>query len=127
MPHDRILVVEDDEHIAFMLDFLLAREGYAIQVVPDGRQAAAVIDAEPRPRLVLLDVMLPFVDGFELIGRIRANSAWSGVPIVMLTSKGGEKDVVRALDAGADDYVMKPFQPQELLARLRRYLRANVG
>jgi DNA-binding response OmpR family regulator len=69
--------------------------------------------------------MLPYVDGFEIIGLIRAQAGWEGVPVLMLTAKNTERDTVRALDAGADDFIIKPFQPQELLARLRRYLVAS--
>jgi DNA-binding response OmpR family regulator len=79
--------------------------------------------SQPAPDLVLLDVMLPYVDGFEIIGLIRAQAGWEGVPVLMLTAKNTERDTVRALDAGADDFVIKPFQPQELLARLRRFIK----
>ncbi|MNL83724.1 Phosphate regulon transcriptional regulatory protein PhoB [compost metagenome] len=67
--------------------------------------------------------MLPYADGFQLVSQIRAKPNWESVPIVMLTAKSQEKDIVRALDAGANDYVLKPFQPQELMARLRRFLK----
>ena len=79
--------------------------------------------AEPAPDLVLLDVMLPYVDGFEIVGLIRAQAGWEAVPVLMLTAKNTERDTVRALDAGANDFIIKPFQPQELLARLRRFLK----
>jgi DNA-binding response OmpR family regulator len=72
---------------------------------------------------VLLDVMLPYIDGFEVVALIRARPGWENVPIVMLTAKNTEPDIVRALDAGASDYIVKPFQPNELLARVRRYLK----
>ncbi|MNT82340.1 Phosphate regulon transcriptional regulatory protein PhoB [compost metagenome] len=73
--------------------------------------------------MILLDVMLPYADGFQLVSQIRAKANWAEVPIVMLTAKSQEQDIVRALDAGANDYVLKPFQPQELMARLRRFLK----
>jgi DNA-binding response OmpR family regulator len=79
--------------------------------------------ANPAPDLVLLDVMLPYVDGFEIVGLIRAQPEWRDTPVIMLTAKNTERDTVRALDAGANDFVIKPFQPQELLARLRRFLK----
>lgn len=74
------------------------------------------------PVLILLDVMLPYIDGFELVRLIRARADWDAVPIVMLTAKSTGPDIVRALDEGANDYVIKPFQPTELLTRLRRFL-----
>lgn len=117
-----VLVVEDDVHIAHVLMFLLEHQGYQATHMADGRAAAAYVIANPPPQLVLLDVMLPYVDGFEIIALIRAQAAWQSVPVLMLTAKNTERDTVRALDAGADDFVIKPFQPQELLARLRRYL-----
>lgn len=119
-----ILLVEDDKAIASLLRFILEREGYAVVHATDGREAQRLIDElTPPPALALLDIMLPHVDGFELIARIRARADWQQVPVVMLTAKGAAKDITRALDSGADDYVLKPFQPDELKARLRRLLR----
>lgn len=119
-----MLVVEDDEHIAQVLKFMLERQGYQVVHAADGRAACAHVEsAVDLPALVLLDVMLPYVDGFEIVQVIRSREAWADVPIVMLTAKTMERDIVRALDAGANDYVVKPFQPNELLARVRRFLR----
>lgn len=119
-----ILVVEDDEHISQILKFMLERQGYRVRLATDGMAAKEAIEqAAELPALVLLDVMLPYLDGFEVIGIIRALPEWKQVPVVMLTAKTTERDIVRALDAGANDYVVKPFQPAELLARVRRYLR----
>ncbi|MFP5394413.1 MAG: response regulator transcription factor [Gammaproteobacteria bacterium] len=119
-----ILIVEDDEHIGELLRFLLERQGYRVDVCTEGRAARAFIEGgHPPPRLILLDVMLPFCDGFELVTLIRGQAGWEEVPIVMLTAKTTESDIVRALDAGANDYIVKPFQPNELMARLRRYVR----
>ncbi|MDN4058738.1 response regulator transcription factor [Massilia sp. YIM B02769] len=118
-----ILVVEDDEHISQVLRFMLERQGYQVTHMADGRAASDHIAANGPPGLVLLDVMLPYVDGFEIVALIRAQAAWREVPVLMLTAKNTERDTVRALDAGANDFVIKPFQPQELLARVRRFLR----
>jgi DNA-binding response OmpR family regulator len=118
-----VLVVEDDVHIAHVLSFMLERQGYRVTHVADGRAAVQHVTAEPAPDLVLLDVMLPYVDGFEIVGLIRAQPGWEAVPVLMLTAKNTERDTVRALDAGANDFIIKPFQPQELLARLRRFLK----
>lgn len=117
------LVVEDDHSIAQLLRFILEREGFVVEHAADGRKAQALIAALPPPAVVLLDVMLPYVDGFDLIATIRTRADWEKLPVLMLSAKGGERDIARALDAGADDYMVKPFQPDELKARLRRLLR----
>jgi DNA-binding response OmpR family regulator len=116
-----VLVVEDDRVIATLIRHLLERRGYPVEVAMDGRAAVDRLAGDP-PGLVVLDVMLPFVDGFELIERIRGTESWHDVPIVMLTVRSQERYVVRALDAGANDYVIKPFKPGELAARIRRLL-----
>jgi DNA-binding response OmpR family regulator len=118
-----VLVVEDDVHIAQVLTFMLERQGYRVTHVADGRAAVQHIVSSPAPDLVLLDVMLPYVDGFEIVGLMRAQAGWDAVPVLMLTAKNTERDTVRALDAGANDFIIKPFQPLELLARLRRFLK----
>jgi DNA-binding response OmpR family regulator len=118
-----VLVVEDDEHIAKVLSFMLERQGYRVTHVADGRAASDYVAASGAPDLVLLDVMLPYVDGYEIVRQIRARAGWAGVPVLMLTAKNAEQDTVRALDAGANDFIVKPFQPNELLARVRRALR----
>ena len=118
----RVLVIEDDVHIAQVLTFMLERQGYKVIYAEDGRAAVQHIVSSPVPDLVLLDVMLPFVDGFEVLNLLRAREGWETVPVLMLTAKSSEQDTVRALDAGANDFIIKPFQPLELLARLRRYL-----
>jgi DNA-binding response OmpR family regulator len=119
-----VLVVEDDDDISHMLTFMLKRQQYRVSVALDGLVAKNHIESNPPPNLILLDVMLPFIDGFELIGIIRATAGWQSVPIIMLTAKTQEKDAVRALDAGANDYMHKPFAPNELLARVRRYIKS---
>lgn len=120
------LVVEDDEHIAHLLRFMLEREGYEVLHAPDGREGVRLIETAAPPAIALLDVMLPFVDGFELVRRLREQPGWTEVPVVMLTAKTQESDIVRALNAGANDYILKPFQPAELLARLRRLTKARA-
>lgn len=115
-----VLVVEDDDHIAHLLNFMLERGQYRVHQARDGRAAKLFIETQPAPSTVLLDVMLPYIDGFELVRLLRAQPGWQKVPVIMLTAKTQEQDIVRALDAGANDYIVKPFQPNELLARLRR-------
>jgi two-component system response regulator MtrA len=113
------LIVEDERRIASFVARGLSREGYAVQAVADG-DAALASAARQEPALVLLDVMLPGRDGIEVCRQIRAES---GVPIVMLTAKTDTVDVVLGLESGADDYVVKPFKPKELVARVRARLR----
>ena len=117
------LVIEDDDHIGQLLQFMLERENYRVHLARDGRAGKAFIESEPAPAIALLDVMLPFYDGFQLVGLVRAQPGWESVPVIMLTAKTQERDIVRALDAGANDYIVKPFQPKELLARVRRLAR----
>ena len=118
----RLLLVEDEEDIAFILRFLLERHGYTVDHAADGRAALERFGAAV-PDLVLMDVMLPYHDGIELVERLRATPGWQSVPVLMLSAKAREADIVRALELGADDYVTKPFQPEEVLARIRRLLR----
>ena len=119
----RLLIVEDDEHMAYLLGYLAEKERFAVERVADGRKAAERIDAGPAVDLVLLDVMLPYTDGFELLEKLRTNPAWKDVPVIILTSRTREHDAVRALPLGADDYLTKPFSPAELIARIRRRIR----
>jgi two-component system KDP operon response regulator KdpE len=114
-----ILIVDDEPQIRRVLRATLSAEGYTIVEARDGQEALEKLRGE-RPDLVLLDVNMPIMDGLEACREIRATSR---VPVIMLTVRGAEKDKVRALDAGADDYVVKPFGIQELLARIRVALR----
>ena len=118
------LVVEDDDQIAFLLKFILEREGFDVRIAADGKAAQEAIAALPPPAVITLDVMLPHVDGFQLLAEIRARPGWQSLPVLMLTSKSQEKDIVRALEAGAQDYIVKPFKPDELRARIKRLMKA---
>ncbi|AIY18432.1 response regulator [Pimelobacter simplex] len=115
----RVLVVDDDAPLAEMLGIVLSQEGFESRVCPRGDLALAAF-RDYRPDLVLLDLMLPGRDGIDVCKEIRAES---GVPIVMLTAKGDTVDVVVGLESGADDYVVKPFKPKELVARIRARVR----
>lgn len=119
-----LLIVEDDPHMAYLLGYLAEKERFVVETIADGRQAMARIETGPPPDLVLLDVMLPYTDGFELLEKLRANAKWQQVPVIILTSRTREHDAVRALSLGADDYLNKPFSPAELIARIRRRLRS---
>src|ERR1700716_3744624 len=115
----RVLVVDDDAALAEMLGIVLRGEGFEPTFVADGDRAMDVF-RDTHPDLVLLDLMLPGMDGIDVCRQIRAES---GVPIVMLTAKSDTVDVVLGLESGADDYVVKPFKPKELVARVRARLR----
>lgn len=117
----RILVVDDDAALAEMIGIVLGAEGFHVETCPDGSEA---MDAfrHSTPDLVLLDLMLPGIDGIEVCRLIRKES---DVPIVMLTARSDTTDVVAGLEAGADDYVPKPFKPKELIARIRARLRGR--
>lgn len=118
-----ILVVEDDRDLVKLVDFCLVRDGFQVRHAADGEQALQEFDIAPRPDLVVLDVMMPYRNGYELLANLRERPEWSQVPVIMLTSRGREEDVVRGLDLGASDYLTKPFRPAELVARIRKLLR----
>ncbi len=115
----RILVVDDDTAISEMIGIVLKAEGFEPQFAGDGADAIELFKVM-KPDLVLLDLMLPGIDGIQVCAAIRAES---GVPIIMLTAKGETSDVVKGLESGADDYVVKPFNPKELVARIKTRLR----
>ena len=117
-----IFLAEDDEHISYLLGFLLERQGYIVETAADGHKFIDLLQKTEQPDLILLDIMLPYVDGYELIKQIRIEKNWQTVPIVMLSALHRDEDIVKAFNAGASDYVTKPFQPQELIARLVRLM-----
>lgn len=114
-----ILVVDDEPRYLRLVEINLVTDGYQVTTATDGQQAVEAV-AMDQPDLVLLDIMMPVMDGFTACERIRE---FSSVPIIILTAKGEERDRVRGLDVGADDYIVKPFSAQELLARVRAVLR----
>ncbi len=122
-PENRILVVEDDPLQAESLAFILRQEGYFVDCAVNGQDGLALSRAKPGPDLVLLDVALPDLNGIEVARRMRSASR---VPIVLLTARRQEGDKILGLDAGADDYVTKPFSAGELLARIRAHLRRGA-
>jgi two-component system, OmpR family, phosphate regulon response regulator PhoB len=117
-----VLIVEDEAALVTMLRYNLEKEGFAVCVAADGEEALIQI-AERKPEVVLLDWMLPLVSGIEVCRQIRRAPASRTLPIIMLTARGEEGDRVRGLNSGADDYVVKPFSPTELIARLRAVMR----
>ena len=121
-PNARVLVVDDEQPILRALGTNLRARGYAVEVAPTGEDALALA-ARHRPDAVILDLGLPGISGIEVVQGLRG---WTTVPIIILSARGAERDKVAALDAGADDYVTKPFGMDELLARLRAALRRNA-
>lgn len=115
----KILIVDDDENIAELISLYLTKECFDTMMVHDGEQALVAFDTY-RPNLILLDLMLPGIDGYQVCREVRARS---GVPVIMLSAKGEVFDKVLGLELGADDYIMKPFDPKELVARVRAVLR----
>jgi len=119
-PAQEVLVVEDDMVVSRLVTHLLTRRGYKVQHVADGLRAQQIVATDPKPAVVVLDVMLPYVSGFELMSQIRRTPGWDDVPVIVLTSKSHESDILRAFDSGVNDYVVKPFRPEEFVARVRR-------
>ncbi len=124
MAHPPLLIVEDEPEIAELIEFHLEREGFATQVAPSGRVAMDMVKRSP-PRLVMLDIMLPDLDGLEVCRRLKRESRYRGIPVIMVTARGEESDIVVGLELGAEDYITKPFSPRVLVARVRAVLRRH--
>ncbi|MES3040839.1 MAG: response regulator transcription factor [Pseudomonadota bacterium] len=122
MSTPRVVLVEDDEMSAELVRFLVQRQGYTFEHISDGQKALNLLKEEP-PTALILDWLLPFVDGMTVLEAVRKSTTWSSVPVLVLTGKSREEDIVKALDAGANDFIAKPFQPAELTARLKRMIR----
>lgn len=119
-----VLIVEDDEEINFLLEMILKREGFVAEKAFDGLQALEKVQTLSKIDLILLDIMLPFHDGFHIVEEIRKQSHLQKTPVIMLTAKSQEQDITRALNLGANDYVIKPFQTNELVARIKRLIKS---
>lgn len=118
----RLIVAEDDADMSFVLEFLLRREGYEVELLRDGREAVARITSGLPVDLIVLDIMMPFVSGLQILRTVRTTPGWEVVPVVIVSGKSSEADVVAAIQAGANDYLTKPFRPKELVARIRGLL-----
>jgi two-component system, OmpR family, alkaline phosphatase synthesis response regulator PhoP len=118
----RVLVVEDDPDIAQLVAHYLEKAGFSAELLASGRDALAAIAARP-PDVIVLDLMLPQVDGLEICRVVRGNAATAAIPIIMLTARAEESDRIVGLEIGADDYLGKPFSPNELVARVRALVR----
>ncbi len=117
-----VLVVEDEEAISMMIEYNLTKEGFEVQVVENGQDAMYALE-ERMPDIMILDWMIPELSGVEVCKRVRAKDTTRGLPIIMLTARGEESDRLIGLESGADDYMVKPFSPKELTARIRAVLR----
>jgi two-component system, OmpR family, alkaline phosphatase synthesis response regulator PhoP len=125
MAHETILIIEDEQDIVELLTYNLEQEGYTIFFSTSGEEALAVVQ-QKNPDLILLDLMLPGVDGLDVCRHLKRNETTRNIPIIMLTAKSEDSDVITGLEMGADDYIPKPFSPKVLIARIRSVLRRNV-
>jgi len=125
MAREKILVVEDELDILEVIEYNLSREGFRVLSSRDGSDALRIARNDA-PDLVLLDLMLPRLDGLEVCRRLKSDAVTSGIPIIMVTAKGEESDIVLGLGLGADDYVTKPFGPKELVARVKAVMRRGL-
>lgn len=117
----RVLVCDDDPLLVDLLEYRLASRGYDVSVARDGSEALQQVE-EARPDAIVLDAMMPVMDGYEVLRRLRESDIYADIPVVMLTARKQERDIVGALELGANDYIVKPFIPEELVARLARLL-----
>ena len=116
-----ILIADDEEHLGFMVKFKLEKSGFNVLWEMDGNSAYSAIEKEV-PDLVILDVMMPGLTGYEVLQKIKADDNLKNIPVIMLTAKGQESDLVKGIEMGAADYIIKPFRPAELMARIKRFL-----
>ena len=128
VPVRSVLVVEDDEEIGYILNFMLSRDGFEVTVAKDGHEAMELIqtpadpDMQGHPDIVLLDINIPYVSGLEILTAIRKKTSWKDVPVIMLTARAQETVVMEAMQNGASDFITKPFLPTEVIARLKKFL-----
>lgn len=122
MSKETVLIVEDDPHIVELLQYTLEREGYAVLVAGSGDKGLAEAQRR-RPTLVLLDLVLPGLGGLDVCRTLKSQAATWDIPVVMITAKSAERDVILGLECGADDYIPKPFGPREFVSRIRAVLR----
>ena len=122
MAQNKILIVEDEEDVQELIRYNLEKNGYLSESAVDGKAALSKIRSS-KPDLILLDLMLPKIDGLQVCRSLKGDAATSDIPVVMLTAKGTEADIVTGLEMGADDYITKPFSPRILLARIKAVLR----
>jgi two-component system phosphate regulon response regulator PhoB len=125
MAKAKVLIIEDDAEIQELLSFSLAKEGWTLIAARDGESGLKALSSA-NPDCVVLDIMLPGIDGLEVLRRIKTEASWKRLPVIMTTARGEETDVVTGLELGADDYVVKPYSPKVLAARIRAALRRKA-
>jgi len=126
MPKEKILIVEDEKNLAKLIRYNMEREGYECYMAKSGEEAIGLLNKHAVD-MILLDIMLPGMDGFEVCRKIKQSDKLSNIPIIMVTAKGAEVDRVVGLELGADDYVVKPFSPRELSLRVKTILKRQAG
>jgi len=126
MAKTTILVIEDDPDIRELLSYSLSKEGWTVVLASDGEEGLAALPSE-NPDCVVLDIMLPGMDGLEILRALKSDASRRRLPVILATAKGEESDIVSGLELGAEDYVVKPFSPKVLAARIRSALRRTVG
>lgn len=122
----KILAVDDEKHIVRLVQVNLERQGYEVVTANDGKEALEKVDSE-RPDLVVLDVMMPYMDGFEVLQNLRRNPSTRDIPVIMLTAKAQDADVFRGWQSGVDCYLTKPFNPMELISFVKRIFSSLDG
>jgi len=122
-PCTQILIIESNPQVSSVVELLLKHENYTTYIINDGQEAIEYIKAAKPPSAVILDVDLPYIDGYNVIKQLRSNNRWKNVPVVFLSSKATEKDIVRCFELGASDYILKPFSPSEFIARVNRLVK----
>jgi two-component system, OmpR family, alkaline phosphatase synthesis response regulator PhoP len=122
----KILVVDDEPPIVRLMEFILAREGHEMIVAVNGEEALACV-TEHNPDLVLLDIMMPRIDGYEVARTLRADPRYCEIPIIMLSAKAQDEDVRRGVEVGVNEYITKPFNPQDLVRAVNKYLDSTTG
>ena len=126
MPRENILIVDDEEDVLELVRYNLSKEGYRTETAISGEEALTKARTK-LPDLIILDLMLPGVDGLQVCKNLKSDAKTENIPVVMLTAKGEETDIVTGLELGADDYVTKPFSPKVLIARVRRILQRTIA
>lgn len=120
-----VLVIEDDTEMIYILNFILEKEGFKVYSSADGEEAISALKNGPVTDIILLDMVLPFKNGIQILQELKSFEKWQKTPVIMLSSKDDEQDIVTGIENGANDYITKPFSPQELMSRLRRHLTVN--
>ncbi len=121
----RVLLIEDDPVMVKLLSFALEKRGFEVKIATDGKKALDYLTSTEEPNLVLLDLMLPFINGYEILSEIRKNNLWKSIPVIVMTAEARRQCINEAFDAGANDYLVKPVQFDDLLVRVKSFTEFN--